>query len=167
MEILRNEGRCVICLKKNHVARECPSKIKCLGCGRGHHVSVCDAQKPALPKNPQAATNLYLSTRGNILLQTACSEVSNSKSSGPSGKTCIILDLGNQRSYITRRLSGALQLQKIRSENLLVKTCGSASEQFRVCDVVEVALKGGSDDLNMYVACAPFRRSALPCITSQ
>ena len=80
--ILRNEGRCFICLKKNHLARECPSKIKCFGCGRRHHVSVCEAQKPALPKNPQAATNLYLSTRGNILLRTTCSEVSNPKSSG-------------------------------------------------------------------------------------
>ena len=66
--ILRNEGRCFICLKKNHLARECPSKIKCFECGRRHHVSVCEAQKPALPKNPQASTNIYLSTRGNILL---------------------------------------------------------------------------------------------------
>lgn len=57
----------------------------------------------------------------------------------------------DQRSYITWRLSGALQLQKIRSEHLLVKTFRSASEQFRVCDVVQVALKGRSDDRNMYV----------------
>ena len=119
--ILRNEGCSFICLKKNHLA-----KIKCFECGRRHHVSVCEAKNPALPKNPQAKTNLYLSTRGNILRQTACSEVS----SCPSVKTRVILDLGSQRNYITRRLSGALQLQKIRSENLLIKTFGSASEQF-------------------------------------
>ena len=56
-------------------------------------------------------------------------------------------------SYITRRLSGALQLQKVRSEHFLVENFGSASEQFRVCDVVQVALKGRRDDLNMYVTC--------------
>ena len=85
----------------------------------------------------------------SVLLQTACSEIS----SCPSVKTRVILDLGSQRSYITRRLKGALQLQKIRSENLLIKTFGSASEQFWVSDVVQVALKGRSDDLNMYVTC--------------
>ena len=98
-EILGNEGGCFICLKKNHLTRECPFKIKCFECGRRHHVSVCEAQKPALPKNPQAAKNLYPSTRGNKLLQTACSEVSNPKSSAPSVKTRITLDRRNQRNH--------------------------------------------------------------------
>lgn len=99
-EILRNEGACFTCLEKNHLPRECPFKIKCFECGRRHHVSVCEAQKPALPKNPLAATNLYPSTRGNKLLQTACSEVSNPKSSAPSLKTRITLDRRNQRNHV-------------------------------------------------------------------
>lgn len=88
----------------------------------------------------KSATNLYLDARSNILLQTACAEVSNPNSTGSSLKTCIILDLGSQRRYVTHRLSEALQLQKIPSENLLVKTFGSSSEQFWVCDVVQVCL---------------------------
>ena len=101
----------------------------------------------------KSATNLYLNARSNILLQTACAEVSNPNSTGSSLKTRIILDLGSQRSYVTCRLSETLQLQKIRSENLLVKTFGSSSKQFRVCDVVQVCLKGLTDNLSMYVTC--------------
>ena len=65
-------------------------------------------------------------------------------------------------SYITRRLSGALQLQKIRSEHFLVKNFGPASEQFRVCDVVQVVLKGRRDDLNMYVTCYAIPMTCTP-----
>ena len=38
---MRREGRCFICLKRNHVARNCSSNIKCHECGQRHHISVC------------------------------------------------------------------------------------------------------------------------------
>ena len=39
--VLRRERRCFICLKRNHVARNCSSNIKCHECGQRHHISVC------------------------------------------------------------------------------------------------------------------------------
>ena len=39
--VLRHEGRCFICLKCYHVARNCSSNIKCHECGQRHHISVC------------------------------------------------------------------------------------------------------------------------------
>ena len=38
---LRREGCCFICLKHNHVARNCSSNIKCHECDQRHHISVC------------------------------------------------------------------------------------------------------------------------------
>ena len=39
--VLHHEERCFICLKCNHVARNCSSNIKCHECGQRHHISVC------------------------------------------------------------------------------------------------------------------------------
>ena len=39
--VLRHEGHCFICLKDNHVARNCSSNIKWHECGQRHHISVC------------------------------------------------------------------------------------------------------------------------------
>ena len=39
--ILMKKGRCFICLKRNHKARECHSSLRCSACGRRHHVSIC------------------------------------------------------------------------------------------------------------------------------
>ena len=98
------------------------------------------------------ATSLYLDAKSEILLQTACAEVSGPHTDGTPVTTRIILDLGSQKSYITNKLRDKLNLQKIGSENLLVKTFGSASEQFKVCGVVQVCVKG-LDDLSMYITC--------------
>ena len=39
--VLRHKGRCFICLKCDHVARNCSSNIKCHECSQRHHISVC------------------------------------------------------------------------------------------------------------------------------
>lgn len=36
---------CFICLKISHMARECPTQRKCLGCGKPHHRLLCYSQK--------------------------------------------------------------------------------------------------------------------------
>ena len=40
-EILKREGRCFVCLKRNHISKDCSSRMKCLKCGRQHHISIC------------------------------------------------------------------------------------------------------------------------------
>ena len=38
-EILKRAGRCFVCLKRNHISKNCSSRMKCLKCGRQHHHS--------------------------------------------------------------------------------------------------------------------------------
>jgi hypothetical protein len=57
-EILKRSGRCYICLRKNHVARECKSKIKCLKCDKRHHISICPSNSKVKTTPPeQEASN--------------------------------------------------------------------------------------------------------------
>ena len=45
-QILRKTGRCFVCLRKNHMSRECHSNNKCSSCGGRHHTSIC-SRSPA------------------------------------------------------------------------------------------------------------------------
>ena len=42
--ILKQQGRCFICLRKNHMARNCASKGKCFNCTGRHHISICEGR---------------------------------------------------------------------------------------------------------------------------
>lgn len=37
-EIWKKAGRCFVCLRRNHIGKDCDSRMKCLKCGRRHHV---------------------------------------------------------------------------------------------------------------------------------
>ncbi|CAB4034798.1 G2 M phase-specific E3 ubiquitin- ligase, partial [Paramuricea clavata] len=52
-EFLKRSGRCYICLRKNHVARECTSKIKCFKCDKRHHISICPSNSKVKPNPPE------------------------------------------------------------------------------------------------------------------
>ena len=74
-----------------------------------------------------------------ILLQTAKAVVCDATRSGPAPTLEVraILDLGSQRSYISARVRRALDLRKVRSESMIIKTFGSNQGERRTCDVVE------------------------------
>ena len=40
-QILRRTGRCFVCIRKNHISKQCRSSVKCLGCNGRHHSSIC------------------------------------------------------------------------------------------------------------------------------
>ena len=77
-----------------------------------------------------------------ILLQTARAVVydANQPRSTPSLEVRAILDLGSQRSYVTARVREALDMRKVRSESMIIKTFGSDEEDKRTCDVVELGV---------------------------
>ncbi len=57
-DILKRSGRCFVCLRKNHISRECQSNIKCFKCGRRHHGSLCMSGQPRQQHpNPDPLTN--------------------------------------------------------------------------------------------------------------
>ena len=95
--ILMRSGRWFVCLKRNHRAQECRSSLKCLTCGKRHHVTICGASSskgasnPPLPKQQQSTPSpstpqpqtqkatptsrsvlsMFVDVRTPVLLQTA------------------------------------------------------------------------------------------------
>ena len=45
--IIREQGRCFICLRPGHISRNCRSSSKCGNCNGRHHTSVCFKAKPS------------------------------------------------------------------------------------------------------------------------
>ena len=39
--ILMKQGRCFVCLRKDHLSKNCPSKHECFKCKGKHHISIC------------------------------------------------------------------------------------------------------------------------------
>ena len=95
-EILKRAGRCFVCLKGNHISKDCSSRMKCLKWRRQHHISICTSNAnnevqslhtpnveglACLPKSRAShdptressvrPTVLYVNASTTILLQTA------------------------------------------------------------------------------------------------
>ena len=110
-ESLRRSGRCFVCLRRNHISRNCRSSLKCSKCHGRHHVSICpgrDARSPPLisargnsqARDASSSTNLYVGNRNSILLQTASAAAANPADASTRGR---VVDGGSQRSYIRLR----------------------------------------------------------------
>ena len=78
-KILRTSGRCFLCLRRGHIARECRSRNRCRVCKNRHHCSICqtdttlDKANISTPasKNENSArttTHLLTSVRTNTQL---------------------------------------------------------------------------------------------------
>eukprot|EP00731_Ephydatia_muelleri_P009508 Em0005g94a len=165
--ILMRSGRCFVCLKRNHRAQECRSSLKCLTCGKRHHVTICGASSskgasnPPLPKQQQSTPSpstpqpqtqkatptsrsvlsMFVDVRTPVLLQTAKVVVCKPDVPAVTQTTRMIFDTGSQRSYVVARLRNTLQLPTERTETLIVKTFGSSSGQPQLCDVVNLSMK--------------------------
>ena len=61
-QILRRTGRCFVCLRKNHISRQCRSSLKCLDCNGRHHSSICPRLAPTSTPTTQPTS---LVTGGN------------------------------------------------------------------------------------------------------
>ncbi len=155
-----------MCLRRHHLSRDCRSSSNCSQCRGRHHVSIClrapsDAgdntpgsqnappgsrgDSEQVPRDSRTPTsNMYTDAQTPVLLQTAKLELHNPNVvSDPS--TCVtvrgVMDSGSQRTYVTDRVSKALNLSPMRSESLLVKTFGSTQGLEMRCDVVELGLR--------------------------
>ncbi|XP_070380720.1 uncharacterized protein [Dermacentor albipictus] len=119
-------GRCFRCCIKGHTSRECRNKrIKCKQCGRRHLTQMCDPTwKP--PENK--ATELHSWTKKKsekvrtVLLQTAQVWAEARRRA----LTRLLFDGGSQRSFVTKRLSGELQLEVVGEEDITIYPFGGA-----------------------------------------
>ena len=191
-DILRKGGRCFLCLKKNHLCRDCNSKTQCFKCRGRHHISICmkDSDvpkverptyngKPGQDQGPQAqqktglgskvneqtnGTNLFVSSKTPVLLQTAQATITQSDATVNSLKVRVILDSRSQRSCVTNRVRNQLDLPTVRTDTMVIKTLGSEEERIQTCDSVKFVLKSQHDkseiNLSAYVVpkiCEPLQ----------
>ena len=100
--LLLKQGRCFICCKKSHIARDCQSTTRCFKCqGQNHHASVSE-QDPIMPGNtagdPKITsrgnenTTLFIDTKMPVLLQTAEIFVSRADDLNHNIQATLILD---------------------------------------------------------------------------
>ena len=159
--LLLKQGRCFICLKKSHIARDCQSTTRCFKCqGQNHHASVCE-QDPIMPGNtggdPKITsrgnenTVLFIDTKTSVLLQTAKIFVSRADDPNHRIQARLIFDTGSQRSYVSTRLRNALQLPTINQETLMIKTFGSETGQIQSSDLVQLCVQGMTSETYLYV----------------
>ena len=174
--LLLKQGRCFICLKKSHIARDCQSTTKCFK-GKNHHASVCE-QDPIMLGNtsgdpkvtPRGNENtvLFVDTKTSVLLQTAKIFVSRADEPNHRIQARLIFDTGRQCSYVSTRMRNALQLPTINRETLMIKTFGSETGQLQSCDLVQLCVQGMTSETCLYInaysvpiICSPLRNQAV------
>ena len=187
-ECLRKQGRCFVCLKRSHLARDCPSNMACLKCSGRHHVSLCEMDMRPQQRQPESMVSqnngntantrpyrppsqvsqtraFYVGSHDSILLQTAQAFIGNGNAS-TGIRARVIFDSGSQKSYITQRARDQLNPQTISKESLLIKTFGTDfTRQPTECEKVKVAVgnvnKWSSREIEAFVV-PEVKRLTLP-----
>ena len=122
-DILKRNGRCFVCLKKNHISKECQPNNKCSKCGRRHHANLCvvQPQTPRLTKHKTSCNN-------NLKAHTCPHKNQNERMRKP---------VLNQPKVVTRTFLSNQTETKIISNNssnlLQVKQCMSVCEHRSCC----------------------------------
>ena len=164
-DLLKKYGRCFVCLRKDYISRNCPSKSKCHKCNGKHHESICQSNLTAVPPTYPAPTEptavpelqgltvqpgtnsvvCYSNSSTPVLLQTAQAIVYNPQRPECKVKARIILDSGSQRTYLTDNLKNILQLPVLERKQVSIKTFGSTDERVEFVEVASlgIELKGG------------------------
>ena len=161
MKILKEKGRCFLCLKGGHLAASCPSGNKCFRCGRRHHIALCDAplsepSRRTCPQNtvtkevPKSTANMFLDHDHTTLLQTAKAKVSCPVNENVSANIRVLFDSGSSKTFVSERLSDHLKLPVIGKEQQLIKVFGQQEAQFREFDIVQITVNC-SDGLKVYL----------------
>ena len=163
-ESLKKQGRCFVCLRRSHLAKDCQSKIACFKCGGRHHVSLCEIETPerAMKKEtrvngqnnsdngnatnrqppPVQASTFHVGSQDSVLPQTALALIQNGSTTASNGiKARLIFDSGSQKSYVTQRVRDQLSLPTISKESLLIKTFGiDVTGQPTACEKIKVSV---------------------------
>ena len=152
-EVLKKKGKCFLCLKQGHLARNCQAHMKCLKCQGAHHVAICGDSQSTLGGQDQdnvasISTSMYVDqSRGSVLLQTATAEVVRPDNDSYSPSVRLVFDSCSQRSYVTKDLKDKLKLPVIGRESLLIKTFGESDARLRTCEIVQVGIKTMCDEI--------------------
>ena len=150
-----------MCLRKDHISRNCPSKSKCHICSGEHHVIICQANRtrappiaPVLEQQRVAGPSgndsvvCYANSSTPVLLQTVHAVVYNPQQPDCRVKIRIILDNGSHRTCLTDNLKNTLRLPSQQKKQVSIKTFGSTDERLEQVDVVAFGIElNGEPDL--------------------
>ncbi|XP_028407174.1 uncharacterized protein LOC114529561 [Dendronephthya gigantea] len=140
-DILRKSGRCFVCLKTNHMSRNCNSPRNCRHCNNKHHQSICERVHSPGAKSEErvkqdndsnngaaglvnvttTSTTHKCTNRRTVLLQTARAVAFNEKTN-QSTSVRVLFDNGSQRSYVTDNVRSRLGLKATEKEKLKLNT---------------------------------------------
>ena len=147
------KGNCFICMKPNHLLKDCKVSRPCFHCQKvgNHHRSLCPKKFSCNEESdtlamftdplmtPKAESSLLVSGE-QVLMHTALVYTLNLNTSKKQS-TRLLLDCGSHRTYITTDLVNKLQLRSSNTEILTVFTFGSTKPKELKTPVVEFGLK--------------------------
>ena len=157
----KKNGMCFLCLRKNHLSRDCTENFRCFRCKNKHHVALCMVSGSKIPddfkpvaeiRNKSSAgldTANFICESKNVLLQTAVATVC-SVNERNCAKLRLLFDSGSQNSYISPQARELLKLETIHTEKLNIKTFGG-NENSNCLDAVKFAVKSDKRTENIYV----------------
>ncbi len=125
---------------------------------QGQPSSSSQGETPPTTMQSGTSTNtMYAGAHTPILLQTARMQLFNPVSTRPGLVARAVIDSGSQRTYITSHLRDQLNLPRMGTETLRIKTFRAAETQNTSCDVVELGVNAEGDEaLRMTALVVPF-----------
>ena len=135
-DVLRQAGRCYVCLRRNHISRNCRSALKCCKCQGRHHETIC--QKTVAVQDSSGPSVMYAHAQAPVFLQTARATIEHPNAPTMTARVRALLDRGSQRTYITQGTKEKLNLPVKRTETLRIKTFGSTEKATKKCELVEL-----------------------------
>ena len=95
---------CFICLKSEHLAKNCNSKLKCFQFCEGHHSQLCQLEQP---EEKQEVVTIFIGSPSSILSQTTKETVKNPDSILKTTAGTLFAS-GSQLSYVILKLARQL-----------------------------------------------------------
>ena len=106
LALLKEQGLCMNCFRKEHIARKCPAASMCTKCDRPHHTLL---HMEGGKSNPEKTTSTNVSTHASltntpstVLLMTC--QVKVIAPNGAVSKARALLDTGSSMSFISEHL---------------------------------------------------------------
>ena len=180
-DILRNLGRCFVCLRTGHMLKDCTIGRNCRICGKRHHQSICFGK--VSPKSqrkgeemiyqvatereepnsaPTTSASASTKSKSRVLLQTART-IAFKEGEKVGIPIRILLDNGSQRTYITEDLQRKLGLKPSAKETVHLNTFGGEGFSKNICQVVKLELQGvNSERIQVNALSFPKLCSPLP-----
>ena len=154
------------------------SQKNCRHCGKRHHQSICDTvhakgveetkekskQDDVVKTKVTTAASYENRRKRNSVLLQAARAVTLDETGRHSVPVRILLDTGNQRSYVTEDLRSKLKLKHVQREKLTLNTFGENRCKNQRCDLVNLRLQkpGNPETIEISALTFPVICSALP-----